>query len=142
MSKNQILVDRKFLHKFAEFVTITVNELNKLQAQVANTISKEAAAANLQSEYERAVTKVAKAMYSSDFLTDDSEYHRFIKRAKTDKLYLANTLIKVCEAADVSVMGRPARVAASKSKSIDDPVYQRAFGKRRGVNELIELDDY
>ena len=137
MSKGMIEVDRGLLQKFAEFINLTVAELRSLRAQVNTHLQKEA---NDKQQYRQAVSKVASALYNSDldFITGDFDHQKFIKLASEDPTYLARTFEKVCNAADVSLIGRPARVAAIKKQgNYSDPVYAHAFGLKQQPDESI-----
>jgi hypothetical protein len=45
-----------------------------------------------------------------------------------DPVFIVRTLEKVCEAADVAQIGKPARVAARPKEAEYDPVMAAAFG--------------
>ena len=139
MSKEIIEIERIFLQKFAEFTSLVVAEVNNLRAQVQSHLQKEASVETDKGQYKQAVTKVANALYNSDldFITGDFDHRKFIKRASEDPSYLARTFEKVCNAADVSLIGRPARVAAIKKQASFDPVYARAFGQTNTIDDNI-----
>jgi hypothetical protein len=139
MSKETIEIERIFLHKFAEFTSLVVSELESLRAQVQGHIQKEASTESSKIQYRQAVGKVANALYNSDleFVTGDFDHRKFIKLATEDPSYLARVFEKVCNAADVSVMGRPARVAAMKKQAVYDPVYAHAFGNQQLIDDNI-----
>lgn len=130
--------DRIFLQKVAQFATIVIKELRDLRQQVKAGMQKEAAEQEDQFRYEVALKKAAKVLYDTDFITDESERQKFLKLAAEDPSYVVGVLEKVCNAADVSLIGKPARVAAN-TKAAHDPVYARAFGKTAGYNEILDL---
>jgi len=139
MSKETIEIERIFLQKFAEFTSLVVAEVNNLRAQVQGYMQKEASADSDKDQYKQAVSKVATALYDSDleFVTGDFDHRKFIKKAGEDPTYLARTFEKVCKAADVSLIGKPARVAAIKKQGAFDPVYARAFGLKQNLDSNI-----
>lgn len=139
MSKDTIEIEKMFLQKFAEFTSLVVAEINSLRSQVSNQLQKEASVASKNANYKQAVTKVANALYNSDleFVTGDFDHRKFIKLAMEDPTYLARTFEKVCNAADVSLIGKPARVAAIKKQAAYDPVYAHAFGVRSSIDDSI-----
>lgn len=144
MSKETIEIEKIFLQKFAEFTSLVVAELNHLRSQVANNLQKEAGIANGKVQYKAAVSKVAAALYNSDleFVTGDFDHRKFIKLASEDPTYLARTFEKVCNAADVSLIGKPARVAAMKKQASYDPVYASAFGNKNLIEDgVLDWED-
>lgn len=145
MSKNNIEIEKEFLLKFAEFTKLVVSELKGLREQNSFFMKKQASADSEQERYQASLIKVANALYNSDleFVTGDFDRRKFIKRAMEDPSYLAKTLEKVCNAADVSLIGKPARVAAhNKVASYYDPVHARALGYDKGSNNdsVFDLD--
>jgi len=144
MSKETIEVEKIFLQKFAQFTNLVLTELNNLREQVSEHLQKEASTESDKMKYKQAVSKVASALYNSDmdYLTGDFDQKKFLKQASADPTYLAKTFEKVCNAADVSVMGRPARVAAMKKQAVYDPVYAHAFGANQLVEEnIVDWED-
>jgi hypothetical protein len=137
MNQNTIQIEKLFLHKFAEFTNLVVSELNSLKDQLSDQLQKEASLNRTKENYKQAVIKVAGALYNSDleFITGDFDQRKFIKLASEDPSYLARTFEKVCNAADVSLIGKPARVAAIKKQAAYDPVYAQAFGFSKNLNE-------
>lgn len=141
MSKDTIEIEKMFLQKFAEFTSLVIAELNYLRSQ---NLQKQASLNEGKASYKQAVVKVANALHNSDldYVTGDFDYQKFIKKASEDPTFLARTFEKVCNAADVSVMGKPARVAAIRKQAEFDPVYARAFGLRNYQTETFgELED-
>lgn len=144
MNKEIIEVDRKFLQKFAEFTSLVVAELNSLRSQIASHMQKQASDDSSKLKYKQAVTKVATALYNADldFVTGDFDHRKFIKLASEDPTYLAKTFEKVCNAADVSLIGKPARVAAIKKQASFDPVYVHAFGfNQTNDNGILDWEE-
>lgn len=139
MSKETIEIEKIFLQKFAQFTSLVVAELNYLRSQVQNNLNKEASAEAKNAKYKASVEKVAYALYNSDldFVTGDFDHRKFIKTALEDPSYLARTFEKVCNAADVSLIGRPARVAAINKQATVDPVYARAFGNKQLSDDSV-----
>lgn len=143
-SQNKVLIDINFLQKIAEFTRIALSEVNRLKKEAAEAkFQKNAADQEQELKYRQAVKKVATALYNSDFdfVTGDFDQKDFIKRAMSDPSYLARKFEQVCNAADVSLIGKPARVAAVKNKQAEyDPVYARAFGLRSASDFIWEED--
>jgi hypothetical protein len=139
MSKDTIEVDKILLQKIAEFTNIVLSEIKSLREQVNNNLQKEAGADLKKEKYQTAVQKVAKALYDSDldFITGDFDQRKFIKLAIEDPSYMARMFEKVCNAADVSLIGKPARVATIKKKAEYDPVYARAFGQTADYDSVF-----
>lgn len=134
-----------FLQKVAQFAKISVSTVDKLDDKISNLEDsllsyrkKEAQDNYKQVKLESAIEKAAKALYESDFLTDDAERRKFLKRAKEEPSYLVDVLIKVCNAADVALIGSPARVASKPKQAEYDPVAARAFGYSSSANSLID----
>jgi len=134
-----IQVDEQLLLKFAEFTGVVMGEIKSLRSQLSQQMQKAAAHDTAKSQYQQSVIKVAEALYNSDFdlVTGDFDRRKFIKRAMEDPSYLAQTLEKVCNAADVSLIGKPARVAANKKLASYDPVYARAFGFDKSSEDVL-----
>lgn len=146
MERNKVVIEVEpaFLQKFAEFTKLALAELHRLRAQLSNQLQKEASENIKKAEYHNALVKVANVLNESDFdfVTGTYDSRTFIKKASEDPSYLAKVLMKVCEAADVSLIGKPARVATNR-KVANDPVYNRAFGIRSNYETelLFDLDD-
>jgi len=119
-----------FLSKVAQFVKLALSENRQLKQQVDELSTKRIKQAQEELQLESAVDKAAKALYDSDFLTDQREVNQFVKKANSDPIYLANTLTKVCNAADVALIGLPAKTAESRANEKEeyDPVMAKAFG--------------
>jgi len=144
MNKETIEIEKVFLQKFAEFTSIAIAEINSLRAEVKSKMQKEAGEDSNKIRYQVALKKVANALYNSDldFITGDFDHRRFIKLASEDPSYLARMFEKVCNAADVSLIGRPARVAATRKQASYDPVYARAFGQQQLTDDgILDWED-
>lgn len=125
-------MEKEFLSKIAEFTTLAISEIGTLRKSSEEKIHslelEKQAHEDWKDTYEISLIKAAKSLYESDFITDESERKNFIKKAKEDPTYLAKVIEKVCNAADVSLIGKPARVAARSKEAEYDPVMARAFG--------------
>ena len=118
----------KFLQSVTSFVKLAIDQTEQLQDDVL-TLKKQAAVEEINKEkYRVALTKAADALYDSDFLTDEHEKRTFLRKAAEDPVYVVRLLEKVCEAADVAQIGKPARVAARPKEAEYDPVMAKAFG--------------
>lgn len=139
-------LNRKFLQKVAEFVNIAINESGHLSDKTAELEEvilsyrkKEAALAIANDRLEIDLKKAADALYDADFITDDVERRNFLKKAREDTSYLARTLEKVCNAADIALIGKPARVANKQQKEAEhDPVMAKAFGYSANASIIDE----
>ena len=118
-----------FLRKVAQFIKVATNELDQRREQLVE-MKKTAAAENTRHErYQYSLEKAAMALYDADFITDDMERKRFLRKAAEDPSYLSSVIVKVCNAADVALIGSPARVAVKQKQGEEiDPVKARAFG--------------
>lgn len=115
--------------KVAQFVKLATNELQQRQEQLVEMRKTAAAEALRQENYEYSLHKAAKALYEADFITDEVERKRFLRKAAEDPSYLSSVIVKVCNAADVALIGSPARVAVKQKQGEEfDPVKARAFG--------------
>ena len=142
MSKKTIEVDTFFLQKFAEFTKVVLSELNSLRDKLNTQMKKEAQYDNSQEDYRESVMKIAEILHNSDydFIIGDSR-QKFIKKASENPQYVAEAFGKVCEASGVSLIGRPARVAASRKVASYDPVYAKAFGVNSN-SAIQDIEDY
>lgn len=121
-------MNNNFLTKVAEYVRLSIDSNVLLQEKLYQQ-QKEAAVKDLNKEkYLFAIQKAADALYDTDFLTDEHEKRMFLRKAAEDPVYVVRTLEKVCEAADVAQIGKPARVAARPKEAEYDPVMAAAFG--------------
>lgn len=134
----------KFLQKVAEYIKIATMELEEKEQQIYQ-FQKKAAAEDLEenikeARYETVLDKAASSLYELDFITDKYERKNFLKKAKEDPSYLAQTLIKVCDASGITSVGGPARVTAVSKQAgyEDDPVAVKAFGLSKGQAALID----
>ena len=131
-------MDNKFLQTAAQFIKLAIDVNDDLQDQLLSQ-KKAAAVDELNKEkYRVALTKAADALYDTDFLTDETEKRTFLRKAAEDPIYVVRTLEKVCEAADVAQIGRPARVAARPKEAEEDPVMIAAFGGGSSFRNLID----
>jgi ribosome-binding ATPase YchF (GTP1/OBG family) len=120
-------MNNELLSSVENFVKVALDEISTLRAALETQQEKQAAEKLAVSKtVEQSLRKAAEAMYSSDFLNDEDEKSVFVKRAKEDPNFLARVVERVCQAADVSYMGKIASVKASPAT--DDPVMRRAFG--------------
>lgn len=118
-----------FLRKVAQFVKLAVDELDARKEQVVELRKTAAYEARRQEDYLQSLRKAASALYDADFITDEVERKRFLKKAEQDPSYLSSVIVKVCNAADVALIGSPARVAVRQKQGEEyDPVKARAFG--------------
>lgn len=121
-------MENKFLLRAAEFIKLAIDVNDDLQDELISQ-KKAAAIEELNKEkYRTALHKAADALYDSDFLTDEHEKRTFLRKAAEDPVFVVRTLEKVCEAADVAQIGRPARIAARPKEAAYDPVMEAAFG--------------
>ena len=117
-----------FLNLVESFVKLAIDNTQDLQEQIY-TQKKQATVNELDREkYRLALEKAADVMYDCDFISDENEKRNFLRKAAEDPIYLVRTLEKVCEAADVAQIGKPAKVASRNKEAVNDPVYQAAFG--------------
>ena len=117
------------LTKVAQFIKLANSHIYDLEYQRVEQKKKIASELAKYDNYRQSLRKAAQALYDSDFITDELERRKFLKRAEADPAYLSSVLEKVCKAADVALIGSPARVATVVKKGEEyDPVRARAFG--------------
>ena len=116
--------DFLFLKKIGEFVNISKNERHDLHNRVSSLKVKEAQFKQKEAAFEASLYKIAKALYETDFLFDSGDIEEFVKDASENPESLATMFKRVCDATDVSVMGKTASVAATKM--VDDPIMRKA----------------
>ena len=117
------------LQKVGQFVKLATSELTVQQETNAALRKQAAAEARRRDEYSHSLRKAAQALYDADFITDEMERKNFLKKASEDPSYLSSVIVKVCNAADVALIGAPARVAMRQKQGEEfDPVKARAFG--------------
>lgn len=129
-----------FLQKVAQFVKLAINELDAKQERVVE-LRKEAAVVDRKwTDYSASLNKAASALYDADFITDEVERRKFLKKASEDPSYLSSVIVKVCGAADVALIGSPAGVAMRQQKQGEefDPVKARAFGWDYSSSQLLD----
>lgn len=142
INKESIKVEKILLQKFAEFTKLVMSELKDLKLQLSEQMKKEASQNDQQQAYHESVVKIADSLEASDFdFIISGDRKKFIKKAASNPQVLAAAFEKVCEAADVSLIGRPARVAANKKIANTDPVYARAFGFSNSSDGVLDLED-
>jgi hypothetical protein len=124
--------------KFEEFVKIALAEIDGLKQQLKGVNEKIANDEEVRDEeFEQALKQAAAALYDSDFINDEYDKRKFVKKAKENHKYLAEVIQKVCQAADVSTFGSVASVKTAGDVS-NDPVMRRAFGYDVNYNLLDE----
>lgn len=140
MNNDQITVTPAFLQKFAEFTKLVMNRISALEEQVSYHQLKQANDNSDHEQYVQSVIKVADALYDSDleFVAGDFDRRKFIKRASNDTAFLAQTLVKVCQASDVASFGKPSKTTLAKKASYHDPVYARAFGYSMEADNFLD----
>lgn len=118
-----------FLSKVAQFVKLAIDQLDTRQEEIVEMRKTAAAEVFRREAFQTSLEKAARALYNADFITDDLERKRFLKKATDDPSYLSSVIVKVCNAADVALIGSPARVAVRQKQGEEfDPVKARAFG--------------
>ena len=117
----------QLLTQVANFIKVAVNTNEELESTVLELRKKQAAEALDQDRYEMALRKAADVLYDSDFLTDEREKRTFIRKAAEDPTYIVRMLENVCQASDISQLGKVAKVSARPKEVAYDPVMARAF---------------
>jgi DNA-binding phage protein len=131
-------MNKEITSKFEEFVKIALEEIDELKQELKGVNEKIANDAEVRDEeFEQALKQAAAALYDSDFINDEYDKRKFVKKAKENHKYLAEVIQKVCQAADVSTFGSVANVKTAGDVS-DDPVMRRAFGYDVNYNLLDE----
>jgi FtsZ-binding cell division protein ZapB len=131
-------MNKEVFEKFETFVKTALEEIADLKQQLSSLNEKEAAEKEARDEeFEHALKQAAASLYDSDFINDDYDKRRFIKRAKEDHKYLAEVIQKICQASDVSAFGSVANVKTAGDLQ-DDPVMRKAFGYDVNYNLLDE----
>ena len=131
-------MNKEITSKFEEFVKTALEEIADLKQQLASLNEKEAAEKEERDEeFEHALKKAASSLYDSDFINDEYDKRRFIKKAKEDNKYLAEVIQKICQASDVSAFGSVANIKTAGDLQ-DDPVMRKAFGYDVNYNLLDE----
>ena len=137
------------LQKVASFVKVAIDEteeqrftlfqFQKKEAALKQKLAEEEKAKEENSrQYFRSLDKAAEALYKTDFITDEFERREFVKRAQQNPGYLASVIEKLCKAADVALIGSPARVAVKRSEDEIDPVRARAFGLSNSSSVIFD----
>ena len=131
-------MNKEMTSKFEEFVKIALAEIDELKQQLNGVNEKIANDEEVRDEeFEQALKQAAAALYDSDFINDEYDKRKFVKKAKENHKYLAEVIQKVCQAADVSTFGSVASVKTAGDVS-NDPVMRRAFGYDVNYNLLDE----
>jgi len=121
-----------------DFVKVALSEIDRLKKDLELQKNKEA---SLREEENRnfcnSLKSAAQALYDSDFITDEYDKKKFVKKAQEDPKYLATVIQKICQASDVSGFGEVASVKTAGDNS-DDPVMRKAFGYDVNYNLLDE----
>ena len=131
-------MNKEITSKFEEFVKIALEEIDELKQELKGVNEKIANDAEVRDEeFEQALKQAAAALYDSDFINDEYDKRKFVKKAKENHKYLAEVIQKVCQAADVSTFGSVASVKTAGDVA-DDPVMRRAFGYDVNYNLLDE----
>lgn len=129
-------MNKEITSKFEEFVKLALEEIDELKQELKGVNEKIANDAEIRDEeFEQALKQAAAALYDSDFINDEYDKRKFVKKAKENHKYLAEVIQKVCQAADVSTFGSVANVKTAGDAS-DDPVMRRAFGYDVNYNLL------
>jgi TolA-binding protein len=84
----------------------------------------------------RAVTKAANEMVRTQYLSEERR-NSFIKDALAKPAKLAETIERLCGAAEVSTIGQPGNVKAASAYQ-NDPVSAKAFGQRNEERLLCD----
>lgn len=133
----------QFLQKVAQFVKLAIDEIDARNENLVELRKTAAAEARRQNNYQESLSKAAHALYEADFITDEIERKKFLKKASEDPSYLSSVIVKVCNAADVALIGSPASVAVRQKQGEEfDPVKARAFGwdyQGSPANSLVDL---
>lgn len=114
------------IEKVAQFVDLATTQIHELRdEQRRHELSKTAE----DRRNRQLVEKTAQLLYEADFIQDDSERRKFLKQAEADPLgVVTKALERVCKAAEVTLIGSPARLAAKPKMADYDPVAAKAFG--------------
>lgn len=132
------ITEGNFLQSVSGFVKLAISEIDDLKSEILGFRKQAAEEVYREQKLNVAIEKAANALYKSDFITDSYERKEFLKRAKEDPSYLASTIEKLCDAADVISIGSPARVTKPKEAEEYDPVMARAFGIGKSGSYLLE----
>jgi hypothetical protein len=119
-----------------DFVKVALEEIDNLKTSLTQLKYKEAELAEKEErELHEALKLAAQALYDSDFISDEYDKKKFVKKAKEDVKYLSTVIQKICQASDVSTFGEVASVKTAGDNS-DDPVMRKAFGYDVNYNLL------
>jgi hypothetical protein len=129
-------MDKETSSKIEEFVKQAMEEISQLRSELKSLNEKRAdEIEERDEELTHAIKQAANALYDSDFISDEYEKRKFVKKAKEDPKYLATVIQKVCEAADVSTFGSVASIKTAGDNG-SDPVMRKAFGYDNNYNLL------
>ena len=128
----------QLLSQVAAFIKVAVDTNEELEGTLLELRKKQAAEALDQDRYELALKKAADVLYDSDFLTDEREKRTFIRKAAEDPSYVVRMLENVCQASDISQLGKVAKVSARPKEAAFDPVMARAFPGMYGNTPFTE----
>ncbi len=130
-------MNKEFLNQVELFVKVAMDEISALRAELSELEEKKAEETEERlEEIEHSLKKAATALYDSDFISDEYDKRKFVKKAKEDPMYLATVIEKICQAADVSTFGSVANVKTAGDNT--DPVMRKAFGYDSNYNLLDE----
>jgi len=131
-------MNKEVFEKFEVFTKTALEEIADLKQQLSSLNEKVAAEKEARDEeFEHSLKKAANSLYDSDFINDEYDKRRFIKKAKEDHKYLAEVIQKICQASDVSAFGSVANIKTAGDLQ-DDPVMRKAFGYDVNYNLLDE----
>lgn len=130
---------RLLCSKVAEYVEVVQDHLHKQAGELTALQDEAWRRESGELAYRQQLKKAAQVLYDTDFFTEDLERKKFLKEAAADPMVVVATLIKVCHAADVALIGTPARVALKNKQGDEfDPVKARAFGlEYSGLGEAV-----
>ena len=132
----------ELLQKVGQFVKLATSEIDAQQGRIVSLRKQAAVDARRHEEFGKSLSKAAQALYDADFITDEVERKQFLKKASEDPSYLSSVIVKVCNAADVALIGSPARVAMRQKQGEEfDPVKAKAFGWDYSSSAGGALDD-
>ncbi len=128
----------RLLEKMSSFTKKALSEIQEKDDIISDYLRKEASDKKKWNEFSSLLKQAAQALYDSDFITDEPERRTFLKRAQENPAYALSVLVKVCNAADVALIGKTARVAAKPKDAEYDPVMAKAFGWYGNSNTIID----
>lgn len=121
-----------------DFVKVALSEIENLKKDLELQKNKEASLQEKETrDFHSSLKAAAQALYDSDFITDEYDKKKFVKKAKEDPKYLSTVIQKICQASDVAAFGEVASVKTA-GDTADDPVMRKAFGYDVNYNLLDE----